>query len=243
MSRPTAILAEDEALLRTQLRLALAQFWPELQIVGEAEDGIAAARLLEQCQPQIAFLDVRMPSLNGLEVARLTGGRCHVVFLTAFQDYAVDAFNQGAVDYLLKPLDSARLAVTVQRLKAVLARQPADLSGLQAAKPAGKLQWIQASTGNQLRFISINDVLGFCADAKYTCVMTRKFDAHIRTTIKDLALQLDGEQFWQISRGTIVNIAAIHSLQRVDGNLSVRLAENGPALAVSQAYQHQFRQM
>lgn len=243
MTAPTAILAEDETALRTQLRLALGQFWPELKIVGEAEDGIAASRLIEQLQPQIAFLDVCMPSLNGIEVARLSGSRCHVVFLTAFQDYAVDAFDHGAVDYLLKPLDNARLAVTVQRLKSALAQQPSDLSGLQATKAAGKLQWIQASTGSQLRFISINDVLCFCADAKYTCVVTRKFEAHIRTTIKDLAMQLDADQFWQISRSTIVNVAAIQSVQRIDGNLSLRVSDTGPALTVSQAYQHQFRQM
>lgn len=243
MTAPTAILAEDEAALRTRLRLALARFWPELQIVGEAEDGIAASRLLEELRPQIAFLDVQMPGLNGLEVARLTGGHCHVVFLTAFQDHAVAAFEHGAVDYLLKPLDSARLAVTVQRLKAALVRQPADLSGLQTSKASGKLQWIQASAGSQLRFISINDVLCFCADAKYTCVVTKKFEAHIRTTIKELASQLDPDQFWPISRSAIVNVAAIQSVQRVDGTLTVRVSESGPVLPVSQTYQHQFRQM
>jgi DNA-binding LytR/AlgR family response regulator len=239
----TAILVEDEQALRIELRAALARFWPELAIVGEAADGVSGARLLSELTPQIAFLDVRMPGLNGVELARLAAGRCHVVFLTAYNDYAVDAFDHGAVDYLLKPLDLARLAVTVTRLQTALGKRPADLSMLPTARASGPLQWIQASSGGHLRFIGINDVQCFCAEAKYTCVVTARFEAHIRTPLKDLLGQLDPAKFWPVSRSAIVNVGAIDSVQRIDGTLSVRLANSSRWLAVSQAYQHQFRQM
>jgi DNA-binding LytR/AlgR family response regulator len=243
INRPTAMLAEDEALLRTELRTALLQLWPELQIVGEAADGFEAAKILGDVAPDIAFLDVRMPGLSGIEVARLSAGRTHVIFLTAYDDYAVSAFNQGAVDYLLKPLDMARLAIAVQRVKSRLTQAPADLSALQDRKAGGRLSWIQASSGNQLRFINVGDVRCFRADAKYTCVVTAKFEAHIRTPIKELVLQLDAEKFWQISRSTIVNVAMIDAVKRVDGGLVLRIDGDTEWLSVSQAYQHQFRQM
>jgi DNA-binding LytR/AlgR family response regulator len=242
---PTALLAEDEPVLRAELRAALARLWPQLQIVGEAADGIEAARLLGLTQPDILFLDVRMPGMSGLEVARLSANRAHVVFLTAFDSYAVDAFDQGAVDYLLKPIDLARLALCIQRLQARLAttQAPADLSQLREVKPAGHLRWIQASTGSQLRFINIDDVRFFCADAKYTRVVTAAFSAHIRTTMKELAGALDGEKFWQISRSAIINVGAIDSVQRIDGALAVRMQGEAEALPVSQVFQHRFRQM
>jgi DNA-binding LytR/AlgR family response regulator len=242
---PTALLAEDEPLLRAELRAALASLWPQLQIVGEAGDGIEAARLLALAKPDILFLDVRMPGMSGLDVARLSANRAHVVFLTAFDGYAVDAFDHGAVDYLRKPLDLARLALCIQRLQARLAssQAPADLSALHDARPAGKMRWIQASTGSQLRFINIDDVCYFCADAKYTRVVTAAFSAHIRTAIKELASALDGEKFWQISRSAIIHVGAIDSVQRVDGGLAVRMQGDSEALAVSQAFQHRFRQM
>lgn len=239
----TAILVEDEDVLRTELREALARFWPELAIVGEAGDGIQGARLLSERSPRIAFLDVRMPGLNGVELARLAAGRCHIVFLTAHNDYAVDAFDHGAVDYLLKPLDLGRLARTVARLQAALGKRPADLSALPDARSGGPLQWIQASSGGQLRFIAIHDVQCFRAEAKYTCVVTARFEAHIRTPLKDLLAQLDAARFWPISRSAIVNVGAIDSVQRIDGVLSVRLAGSPRWLPVSGAYQSQFRQM
>lgn len=243
----SALLAEDEPLLRAELKAALALFWPELQIVGEAANGIAASQLLITQRPDIAFLDVRMPGLSGLEVAKLAAQRSHVVFLTAYHEYAVHAFEQGAVDYLLKPLDMARLAITVQRLKEKLAHnssnQVVDLSGLREQKASGPLRWIQASVGAQLRFIDVNEVRSFRADAKYTRVETSKFEAHIRTTIKDLAQQLDADKFWQISRSAIVNLAAIDAVQRIDNGLALRLLGSGEWQTVSQAYQSQFRQM
>jgi DNA-binding LytR/AlgR family response regulator len=239
----TAILVEDEQVLRTELREALGHLWPELEIVGEAADGVSGARMLAELAPQIAFLDVRMPGMNGVDLARLAAGRCHVVFLTAYNDYAVDAFDHGAVDYLLKPLDLARLALTIGRLQTALGKQPADLSALPAPGKNGPLQWIQASCGGQLRFIGINDVQCFHAEAKYTCVVTATFEAHIRTPLKDLLGQLDPAKFWPISRSAIVNVGAIDSVQRVDGVLNVRLVNSARWLPISQAHQHQFRQM
>lgn len=239
----TAIIAEDENILRAELKSALAMLWPELQIVGEAADGITAAKLLQECKPDFAFLDVRMPGLSGVEVARLATHKAHIIFLTAYNEYAVDAFDQGAVDYLLKPLDMARLALAVQRMKDKRQQAAADLSGMRSEKKAGPLRWIQASHGNQLRFIDINEVLAFRADTKYTKVETAKFAAHIRTTIKDLMLQLEPEQFWQISRSAIVQVSAIDAVKRVDSGLSLRMRHSDEWLPVSQAYQHQFRQM
>ncbi len=238
----SAILAEDEAVLRAELRQALAQLWPELEIIGEAADGMSAAKQISDLQPDVAFLDVRMPGLSGIEAAHVAAGRTHVVFLTAFDEYAVNAFDHGAVDYLLKPLDMARLAVCIQRIKARLAHRPADLSGLQPRKPE-RLSWIQASSGNQLRFININDVRCFRADAKYTRVVTAGFEAHIRTPIKELMASLDTEKFWQISRSTIVGVPAIDAVKRADGGLVLRLGGDTEWLSVSQAFQHQFRQM
>lgn len=241
--KPRALLAEDEAHLRDELKSALQLLWPELQIVAEAADGVAAAQALALHKPDIAFLDVRMPGLSGIDVAALAAHRCHVVFLTAYNDYAVDAFDHGAVDYLLKPLDVARLAVTLARLREKLDQAPANLSGMTGKKTAQPLRWIQASVGSQIRFIDIDDVLCFRADAKYTRVVTHKFEGHIRTTIKDLALQLDEEKFWQISRSAIVNVAAIDLVQRIDNGLALRLTHSDEWQNVSQAYQFRFRQM
>lgn len=239
----SAILVEDEPALRAELRTALAGLWPELAIVGEAGDGMAGARLLAEVAPQIAFIDVRMPGLDGVGLARLAAGRCHVVFLTAYDSHAVDAFDHGAVDYLLKPLDPARLAVTVARLQAVLGQPPGDLSALSSGRDAAPLQWVQAASGGQLRFIAIGDVQCFRSETKYTCVVTAAFEALIRTPLKDLMGRLDPARFWPISRSAIVNVGAIDSVQRIDGVLSVRLSGSPLWLPVSQAYQHQFRQM
>jgi len=238
-----ALLAEDEAILRTEIKAALAMLWPELQIAVEVADGVSAAAQLNGLQPDIAFLDVRMPGLSGIDVARLTTHRCHIVFITAYNDYAVAAFDHGAADYLLKPIDLARLAVTVQRLKQRVHRPPADMSALPLPHTSERLRWIQASLGNQIRFVNIDDVHCFHADAKYTKLMTGRFDALIRTPIKDLLPQLEAEKFWQISRSAIVNVAAIDTVQRVDNGLALRLQNRTEWLNVSQTYQHQFRQM
>ncbi len=241
--KPKVLIAEDETILRQELQSALTLLWPELDIIASVDDGIKAAQAIADLSPDIAFLDVRMPGLSGIDVARLAQHPCHIVFLTAHNDYAVDAFEQGAVDYLLKPLDMGRLALAVQRLRQRLSQQPADLSALQIKKPQEPLRWIQASIGNQIRFINVSDVLCFRADSKYTKVITAKLEAYIRTTIKDLVAQLDADKFWQISRSNIVNVAAIDAVQRSDGGLALRLQKEDDWLTVSQAYQYQFRQM
>ena len=245
---PDALIAEDEPLLRRQLRDTLALLWPQLAIVAECEDGIQALHAFEQHAPQIAFLDIRMPGLSGLDVARQMSGRCHVVFITAYDEHAVAAFESGAVDYVLKPVEPVRLATTVARLRARVASPPPELQHLLkrlAQTPAkGHLSWVQATIGNKLRLITVNEVSCFQAGAKYTRVLTRDTEALIRKPIKDLAQELDPEVFWQIHRGTIINIRSIDVVQRHDdGRMDVTLAGRRERFAVSQTYQHQFRQM
>lgn len=241
--RVTAIIAEDELILRTELKAVLENAWPELEIIAECGDGIAAARAINVMKPDFAFLDVRMPGLSGIDVARLAVHKAHIIFLTAYNEYAVDAFDQGAVDYLLKPIDTARLALSIQRMKDKLSSKASDMSGLDVGKPKGPLRWIQASHANQIKFIDINEVLAFRADAKYTKVETSSFAAHIRITIKELMLQLNPEQFWQISRSAIIQVSAIDAVKRIDGGLSLRMKHADEWLPVSQAFQYQFRQM
>lgn len=241
----TALIAEDEPLLRGQLREALAAQWPALRVVAEAADGVAALAALVEHRPDVAFLDIRMPGASGLEVARAASGRCHVVFLTAYDEYALAAFDAGAVDYLLKPLDPARLARALERLRQRLAGPPADLRGLldrlAPAEPE-RLRWIHASSGLQMRIVAVDEVAAFVAEAKYTRLLGVGFDAHIRKTIKELAGGLDPARFCQVSRGAVVNIGRIERVER-DGGGGMRLWVAGTALAVSQPFQAQFRQM
>lgn len=238
-----AIIAEDEPLLRARLREALAALWPDLEIVAEAEDGLAAVIALNQLRPDIAFLDIRMPGASGMEVARSASGLCHVVFLTAYDDYAIQAFDAGAVDYLLKPLDLARLATAVTRLQQRLLQAPADLSLLaQRLQEPGWLRWIHAACGLQMRIIPVEEIAGFVAEAKYTRLLGIGFDAHIRKTIKELAASLEPERFCQISRGAVVNLGRVEKLTR-DGSGGMRLWVEGNELVVTQPYQHLFKQM
>lgn len=213
-----AIIADDERLMREQLRSRLSEAWPELEIVGEAKNGDEAVQLVADLQPELAFLDIRMPGRTGIEAARDIGAACHVVFVTAFSEFAVEAFEEGAVDYVLKPAEPERLARTVARLKERISAPPRDLEGLLkrigAQLDAGSprpphLQWIQASMGQQLRLISVSEVLFFTSDEKYTRVQTESLEALIRKPIKDLVEELDPEQFWQIHRATIVNIRKV----------------------------------
>jgi DNA-binding LytR/AlgR family response regulator len=251
-----AVIADDERLMREQLRARLAEVWPQLQVVAEARNGLEAVEMVAQHRPEVVFLDIRMPGLTGIEAAREIGDACHVVFITAYSEYAVEAFEQGAVDYVLKPAERERLAQTVARLRKRLGTPPADLSGLleklsarldapaTAGAARGRLQWIQASMGQQLRLIATADVLFFTSDEKYTRVQTETFEALIRKPIKELVEELDPEQFWQIHRATIVNARAISGVTRdFRGRLLVQLKNFPEKLEVSRNYTHLFRQM
>lgn len=246
---PTALLAEDEALLLTELRLALADLWPELRIVAETTDGAATLAALRQHAPDVAFLDINMPKVAGLDVARVRPPGTAVVFLTAYAEHALDAFNVGAADYLLKPLNRGRLLETIERLKLRLADTPATpvapVPTPSAGAPARHLSWIQASVGNLLRVITVDEVIYFQSEAKYTKVVTAQVEALIRLPVKELIEQLDPQEFIQISRGAIVNRRRIEAVYRHDGQMEVRLKGRQEVLSVSAANQTQqaFRQM
>ena len=247
---PSAVLAEDESLLREQLRELLAAAWPELEIVALAEDGKEAIRAMEQYRPDVLFLDIQMPEASGVEVARLASGRCHVVFVTAYDQYAVAAFEEGAVDYVMKPLSGARIATAVQRVKERLRMTPANLDGLldNLANPPPRngqyLRWINASRGEDVQLITVEEVRYFQSDMKYTRVVTAKRDGLIRKTIKELIEELDPSMFWQMHRATIVNLNAVESVGRdLSGRLVLRLKDRPELLQVSQPYAHLFRQM
>jgi DNA-binding LytR/AlgR family response regulator len=252
---PRAILADDERLMREQLRARLAQAWPELSIVAEARNGEEAIAAVAEHHPDLAFLDIRMPGVTGIEAAQAIGNACHIVFITAHSEFAVEAFEQGAVDYVLKPAETERLAVTVQRLKRRLGSSPADLGqlleklgrhiggGAAPAKPA-YLQWIQASIGPQIRLIAVADVLFFISDEKYTRVQTATLEALIRKPIRELLDELDPEQFWQIHRSTIVNVKAIDGISRdLRGRQLIQVRNHTQKLEVSRNYSHLFKQM
>ncbi|MBV1777244.1 LytTR family DNA-binding domain-containing protein [Burkholderiaceae bacterium DAT-1] len=244
--KTTALIAEDEPLLRAHLKELLALYWPDLSIVAEVDNGVDALAALVSHRPDVAFLDIRMPALSGLEVASAAAGHCHIVFITAFDEYAIRAFDRGAVDYLLKPIDPPRLELALNRLRQRLQSIPADLTGilsqLNEPQKAPRLRWIHAATGLQTRIVSVEQIGAFVAEAKYTRLVGIGTDAHIRKTIKELTQSLDPEQFIQVSRGAIVNLARVERISR-DGSGGMKICVDGMDIAVSQAYQHQFRQM
>jgi DNA-binding LytR/AlgR family response regulator len=247
---PTAIVAEDEPILRAQLQGKLAKLWPELEIIASVEDGAAALEALEDRTPDFMFLDIQMPEMTGVEVARHVAGRAHVVFVTAYDQYAIQAFETGAVDYILKPATDERLAVTIERLKAKLAQPPVDLNAV-LAKITGqllpqkeRLQWIKATVGQSLRLIPVSDVLFFQSDEKYTRVVMADGEALIKTPIRELLDGLDTEVFWQIHRSTIVNAHAIAGVTRdFRGQAHVKVRGKPDTLVVSRIYSHLFKQM
>ena len=245
MTAPRILVADDEPLLCAELVDALERLWPEAQIAA-AQDGIEALRLGREWMPDVAFLDIRMPGLDGLEVARVFGARTHVVFVTAYGEHALAAFDEGAVDYVVKPIALERLARAVERVRARLASPPPDLTHLVSRlRPATKAPaWLQATVGNTIHFIDLADVVYFCADAKYTRVVTDGLEAHIRLSLKELADSLDPAAFWQIHRGYMVAVRRIASAARAeDGALWVHLRGHPARLPVSQRFQYLFRGM
>ena len=274
----TAVIADDERLLREQLRARLAEVWPELAIVAEAKNGAEAVALTEQHRPDIVFLDIRMPGMTGIEAARAIaqlpvddddaetsahgdGPPWHgpeIVFITAYDQYAIEAFEQGVVDYVLKPAERERLLVTVERLKKRIADRGAgeapDISGMQQLlqklttrmHPGGapKLRWIQATVGASIQMIPVEDVLFFISDEKYTRVQTATLEALIRKPIKELVEELDADMFWQIHRSTLVNTRAIAGVTRdLRGRQLVSVRGNPEKLEVSRSYAGLFKGM
>jgi DNA-binding LytR/AlgR family response regulator len=250
VSPPRAIIAEDEANLRAELREGLAELWPELVVCAEARDGLEATRALERERPNVLFLDIEMPGMSGLDVARSASGRCHVVFVTAYDKYAVAAFDRGAVDYVMKPFSAERLQVTVERLKARIDDSPAKLDELlrllveRVGKPRDYVRWITASQGNEVRLVTVDEISYFQSHHKYTLVVTGTRELLIRRTVKELCDELDPDVFWQIHRGTLVNVNAIAGLVREPGGqMRVRLKTRKEMLPVSGPFMHRFRQM
>lgn len=259
MSRWRAVVAEDEALLRQALLQLLAEVWPQLQVVAECEDGASALESIAEHRPEVVFLDIRMPGLSGIEVARAVtefSPGSQVVFVTAYDQYAIDAFEQGAVDYLLKPVLRERLLATVQRLRARATTGGTDPAALEALlrrlmqRPPGPaaeqpaLAWITASAGRETRLVMLDEVAYFRADSKYTVVMTADGESLLRTSLRELLAALDPATFKQIHRSTIVNMKAVAAVLRDDsGKGCLRLKNRPETLVVSQPFMTLFRGM
>ena len=251
-----ALIADDEPLMREQLRARLSELWPDLEIVAEAKNGLEAVEQVAALRPEVVFLDIRMPAKTGIEAAReiaaLDGRPPEVVFVTAYDQYAIDAFQQGVIDYVLKPAERERLGVTVERLRKRLAEPSPSSDALQQAlarlaeklEPPSRLKWIQASVGNQIQMIPVDDVLFFVSDEKYTRVQTAQLEALIRKPIKELLAELDPQQFWQIHRSTLINARAIAGIVRDErGRQLVAVKGRPEKLEVSRSYAHLFKGM
>ncbi len=254
-----AVIADDEPHLAAHLRARLQALWPDLEIAGMAANGVEARELIERERPDIAFLDIRMPGMTGLDVAAALPlslhARCRIVFVTAYDEFAVQAFEREAADYLLKPVTDDRLGATIERLLRVppappaeelLARLQALLPGQQAAsgQQPERLRWVRASVGSDVRLVSVDEVCYFQATDKYTAVFTRDAELLIRTPIKELVDQLDPDTFWQVHRGTVVNVRQIVSARHdALGRVNLRLRDRTETVGVSRSYAHLFRQM
>ena len=251
---PTAVVADDERLMREQIVGHLKQAWPELIIVGEAVNGREAVAMVQSLEPDIVFLDIRMPEMDGIKAAQALAGRVHIVFVTAYDQYAISAFEHGAIDYLVKPVQPARVAVTCSRLRDRLQQKPEPMDdlleklslriGTEGLKPREYIRWVQASVGANIRMIPTVDVLFFRAEDKYTRVQTEGFEALIRKPIKELIDELDPKEFWQIHRSTVVRVDAITQISRdFRGKQIVHLKGSDEKLEVSRSYSHLFKQM
>ena len=243
------LIAEDEPLMRERLAGLLASCWPQAQLVMQAENGNDAWDGFLEHEPEVVFLDIRMPGLSGLEVAERIGADAHVVFVTAYDQYAVEAFDAGAVDYLLKPVQADRMERAVSRIREKLSKPPSDLGDLlrhlTTALPGArteKMKWIKATVGRQIRLIDVDEVLFFQSDSKYTRVVLPDLEALVRIPLKDLLGGLDRDRFWQIHRGTLVNVRSISAVEKLDAErMQVLLRGCSEKLAVSRTFTHLFR--
>ena len=251
---PTAVVVDDERLMREQIIGRLKDAWPELLIVGEAGNGREGMAIVQALAPDVVFLDINMPEMDGVKVAQAIAGRAHIVFVTAYDQYAIRAFDHGAVDYLLKPVEPERVALTCRRLRERLQQKPDPIDALleqlskrlgsDGAKPREYLRWVQASVGTHLRMIPTGDILFFRAEDKYTRVQTEGYEALIRKPIRELIDELDPNEFWQIHRATVVRVDAIAQVSRnYRGNQVVHLKGRDEKLDVSRSFGHLFKQM
>jgi DNA-binding LytR/AlgR family response regulator len=253
-SPPTAVIVDDERLMREQVIARLKEAWPELSIVGEAGNGSEAIAMVRSLEPDIVFLDISMPGMDGIQAAQALAGQVHVVFITAHDQYAIKAFEQGAIDYVLKPPEPERLALTCERLRGRLEQAPdpmhellAQLSqrlGAGGLKTREYMRWVQASVGANIRMIPTSEILFFRAEDKYTRVQTERFEALIRKPIKELIEELDPSEFWQIHRATVVRVDAVEQVSRnLRGNQVVHVKGSAEKLEVSRTFNHLFKQM
>ncbi len=250
---PSAVLVEDEPALCDELRDTLATLWPELTVVATAADGHQAIAAIERHRPDIVFLDIQIPGPSGLDVARRIGKTSHIVFVTAYNEHAISAFEKGAVDYILKPMSVDRLALTVHRLRERLGDPVADMQQLigllqtqlkASQAPSRHLRWVTATVGKSTRFIDIDDVVYFQSDQKYTRVVLADSEFLIKKTLKELLAELDPEQFWQTHRSTVVNAFEIAAMEPdFGGRLTMRLRERRELLPVSETFATRYRQL
>ena len=255
MTQTKAVIADDEKQLRVYLKSLLLELWPDLIICGEARNGQEALELIEKHRPDIAFLDIKMPGLSGMEVAKRIVGSSWVVFITAYDKYAVEAFENEAIDYLLKPVTHERLERAVKRLQKQIAasiRPPSDMTEiveraiarLYKKEKLGYLRWLRAQHGDGIRLIPVDEVCYFKASDKYTLILTKESELLIKKAIKELVDELDPNQFWRIHRGTIVNARYITKVSRsLTGRGVVKLKDRPELLTVSRSYIHIFKQM
>ncbi len=250
MTAPAAVIAEDEPPIRQEIRDTLGQLWPDLRIVAEVGDGVEALAAVERFRPDVFFLDIQMPGLDGLTVAQRLNGRAHVVFITAFDRYAVAAFEQGALDYVLKPISIPRLSLTIERLRARLAGPPADLSRItellkdMAPAESKYLKWLTVPHGSELRVVAVAEISYLRADTKYTTVVTPHDSFLMNASLRQMREKLDPQVFWQIHRSVVVNVGAIDTIYRsFRGTLEVKVKGHDELLPVSAAHVHLFREL
>lgn len=255
MHKLRAIIADDEPNLLRYLQDMLARLWPELEVITTAGNGAEALALIRDAEPDIAFLDIRMPVLSGIQVAKRVQGECQIVFITAYDEYAVEAFDSAAIDYLLKPVEEQRLSATIKRLKDHTIKQTVNndewlhtverlAQQLGNHRTGHYLSWIRAGEWDDIRMIPVDEVIYFKADDKYTTVVTKEKEFLIRKSIKELELELDPDQFWQVHRGCIVQVGLIISVKKaMNGGYKLRLKDCPATLTVSRRYAHLFKQM